>query len=430
MSGFDALNSTSQQFKNANKANPRNSTIDTGDAPGLTGNQEQGDQIRTEFYDRKALYETRRERYFAPLADVTAMPKHYGKSISKYHVMPMLDDRNINDQGLNPDGSNTDNDGNLYGSSKDIGVITSKLPTLTENGGRVNRVGFSRIQLSGTMENYGIFHEFTDDYLNFDTMADLYEHLSRELITGAVQMTEALIQIDIINAAGVTRFAGDAANKGEMTGETADTKSVATYADLQRLSITLDDNRTPKSMKMIKGSQGFDTVTVDNGRILYVGSELIPTITKMTDHFGNPAFVSVEHYGYAGSYKEGTNMIHGEIGKIGQFRIVVVPEMLHEAAAGKAVSTNDGYRSSDTGAGEKYDIFPMVCIGSESFTTIGFQTGGGANFKFKIITRMPGEIANLDDPYAKTGFSSLQFWYGFMALRNERLAVQWSIAEL
>ncbi len=429
MAGFDAYGSTAQQFNNANAAAPRASDIDAGDAPDLVGNQAQGSQIRTDYFDRKALYETRRERYFAALADVTAMPKHYGKKISKYHVMPLLDARNVNDQGLGTDGS-VSADGALYAGSKDIGVITSKLPTLTENGGRVNRVGFSRIQLSGTMENYGIFHEFTDDYLNFDSMADLYEHLSRELVTGAVQMTEAMIQIDLIGGAGLVRFGGDATSKASMTGETADVKSVVTYEDLQRLSISLDDNRTPKSMKMIKGSQGFDTVTVANGRLLYCGSEMIPTLTKMTDHFGNPAFVSVEHYGYAGTYKEGTNMIHGEIGKVGQFRIIVVPEMLHEAGVGKAVSTNGGYRSSDTGTGEKYDIFPLLCIGSESFTTIGFQTGGGADFKFKIITRMPGEIVNLDDPYAKTGFSSLQFWYGFMMLRPERLAVQWSLAEM
>lgn len=427
---FDALNSTAQQFKNANKANPRNSTIDSGDAPNLVGNQEQGEQINTEFYDRKALYETRRERYFAPMADVTSMPKHFGKKISKYHVMPLLDSRNVNDQGLNPDGTATDNEGNLYGGSKDIGAIVGKLPTLTENGGRVNRVGFSRIQLTGTMENYGIFHEFTDDYLNFDTMSDLYEHLSRELVNGAVQMTEAMLQIDLINSAGLVRFSGDATSKETMTGQTADVKSVVTYEDLQNLSISLDDNRTPKSMKMIKGSQGFDTVTVANGRLLYCGSELIPVLTKMTDHFSNQAFVGVEHYGYAGTYKEGTNMIHGEIGKIGPFRVIVVPEMLHEAGVGKVEGTNGGYRTSDIGAGDKYNIYPLLCVGSESFTTIGFQTGGGTDFKFKIITRMPGEVVTLADPYAKTGFSSLQFWYGYMTLRPERIAVQWSLAEI
>lgn len=400
------------------------SSIDDGDAPNLLVNQEQGEQFETDFYDRKALYETRRDRYFAPLADVEAMPKHYGKTIKKYHVMPLLDARNVNDQGLDKDG-NVSADGNLYGSSKDIGVITGKLPVISETGGRVNRVGFSRIKLTGTMENYGLFHEFTEDFLNFDSMADLYSHLSRELVSGAVQMTEAMLQIDLLDSAGLIRFSGAATSKATMTGE--GTESVATYADLQRLSIDLDDNRTPKSMKMIKGSQGFNTTTVDNGRLIYIGSELIPTVTKMTDHFGNPAFVSVENYGYAGTYKEGTNMIHGEIGKVGQFRIIAVPEMLHEAGVGAAeTGANEGYRAT----GGNYDIFPMLTIGSESFTTIGFQTGGGSNFKFKIITRMPGEIVTLDDPYAKTGFSSLQFWYGFMPLRPERIAVQWSVAEL
>lgn len=410
-----------------NYNDPVNGTKSSTDENGTS------DQINTEFYNRKALYDTRKDRYFAPLAEVTTMPKHYGKKIKQYHIMPLLDDRNINDQGLDKDG-NTYAGGNLYGSSKDVGTITSKLPTITENGGRVNRVGFSRIELEGTMENYGIFHEFTEDFLNFDTMADLYEHLSRELVSGAVQMTEAMLQIDLISAASVIRYGGVAGDKSQLTGENdASAISVVTYEDLQRMSITLDDNRTPKSMKMIKGSSSTDTVVVSNGRLLYCGSEMIPTITKMTDHFGNPAFVSVEHYGYAGSYKEGTNMIYGEIGKIGPFRIIVVPEMLHEAGVGATATSaqTGGYRYTGTlDVDAKYDAFPLLCIGSDSFTTIGFQTGGGSNFKFKIITRMPGEIVNLSDPYAKTGFSSLQFWYGFMPLRTERIAVQWSIAEI
>lgn len=417
-------------------ADANKSTVDAHAGEGLWPGQKKSAQLRTDFYDRKALYETRKDRYFSQLADVTAMPKHYGKKITKYHMMPLLDDRNINDQGLDKDGNAAAN-GNLYGSSKDIGLINAKLPVLGEHGGRVNRVGFSRIQLEGTMENYGIFTEFTEDMFNFDSMGDLYEHISRELITGAVQLTEAMIQTDIINAAGVIRFAGDATSKATMTGETGATLSLVDYADLQRMNITLDDLRSPKQIKMLKGSQNFDTVTVDNCRLMYVGSELIPTLTKMTDHFGNQAFVSVEHYGYSGSVREGTNMLHGEIGKIGQFRIIVVPEMQHEQGAGAAVATNAGYRAGkavnstgvETGA-DKYNIYPMVVIGSEAFTTIGFQTGGGANFKFKIRTRMPGEVLTNQDPYGKTGFSSLEFWYGFMPLRPERLAVQWSIAEL
>lgn len=52
----------------------------------------------------------------------------------------------MNDQGIDANGVSIV-DGNLYGSSKDIGTIEGKLPLLTENGGRVDRVGFTRLEL-------------------------------------------------------------------------------------------------------------------------------------------------------------------------------------------------------------------------------------------------------------------------------------------
>lgn len=388
-------------------------------------NSSVGEQIRKDYYNKQALIEAVREQYFQPLADVTAMPKHFGKTIKKYHMLPLLDDRNVNDQGIDAAGA-TIADGNLYGSSKDIGTINSKLPLLSETGGRVNRVGYSRLVLEAALENLGFFHEFTDEALNFDTMDDLYQHLSRELVRGASEITEDVLQIDLLNGAGVIYFGGDATQDSEMTGENGATASVITYEDLQRMSIQLDDNRTPKQTKILTGSRMTDTSTIGAGRILYVGSELQMQIEKMTDAFGNKAFVPVEQYAYAGDYKKGVNMIHGEIGKVGQFRIVVVPEMAHWAGVGAAVTTNDGYRET----GGNYDVFPMLCIGSESFTTVGFQTSG-KSFKFKIITKMPGEgVAQHNDPFGRTGFSSIQWYYGTMILRPERIALAKTVAEI
>ena len=94
-----------------------------------------GPQLNTYYYDKKALIDVVKEQYFQQLADTTSMPKHYGKTIKKYHYLPLLDDRNINDQGIDATGAYI-SDGNLWGSSKDVGSIASKLPTLTEHGGR------------------------------------------------------------------------------------------------------------------------------------------------------------------------------------------------------------------------------------------------------------------------------------------------------
>ena len=378
-----------------------------------------GSQINTSYYWKMALIEIAKEQYFSPLADVVSMPKNYGKKIKKYHYLPLLDDRNMNDQGLDAAGA-VYNNGNLYGSSKDIGTISAKLPTLSETGGRVNRVGFTRVTVEGSLEKMGFFSEYTQESLDFDTDAELYQHMSREMIMGANEINEDALQIDLLNSAGVVRFGGAATSASEITGE-GSTVSVVTYKGLQRLAITLVDNRTPKQTKVIKGSRMIDTMTVSDGFVMYIGSELQPLIEDMQDTFGNQAFIPVRKYADAG------NILNGEIGAVGQFRIVVVPEMQHWAGAGAtATAANAGYRTTSG----KYDVFPMLVIGAESFTTIGFQTSG-SSAKFKIITKMPGEqTADRNDPYGEKGFASIKWYYGFMPIRTERMAVYKSVAPL
>lgn len=375
-------------------------------------------QMNTYFWHRKAIVEAKKEMFFTPLADVISMPKHFGKTIKVYHYIPLLDDRNVNDMGINAAGAEIV-DGNLYGSSKDVGNITSKLPTLTENGGRVNRVGFTRLQREGSISKFGMFTEFTQESLDFDSDEELYGHISREMVTGATQLSEAVLQKDLLAGAGVVLYPGDATNDATIDGESADPAEVE-YSDLMRLNRTLTDNRTPMQTKIITGSKMTDTKVVNSGRIMYIGSELEMTVKSMTDLFGNPAFVSVEHYAAAGT------ILNGEIGKVGQFRIVVVPEMLHWAGAGATVTTNPGFEED----GGSYNIYPMLVVGAGSFTTIGFQTGGKM-MKFKIITKMPGKaIADLNDPYGEKGFSSIKWYYGTMILRNERLALIKSLAKI
>jgi N4-gp56 family major capsid protein len=203
------------------------STNDSERIYGDGTNSSIGPQLNTYYYDKKALIEIAKEQYFGQLADVTSMPKHYGKTIKKYHYLPLLDDRNINDQGIDATGA-TIADGNLYGSSKDIGTIVSKLPTLTEHGGRVNRVGFKRIEIQGTMAKFGFFDEYSQESLDFDTDAELQMHIRRETLRGANEMTEAQLQVDLLNSAGVIRFGGDATQDSEITGESTDVISIPT----------------------------------------------------------------------------------------------------------------------------------------------------------------------------------------------------------
>lgn len=386
------------------------------------------DQMNTFHWLKKSIITARKEQFFMPLASVVNMPKYFGKTIKVYEYIPLLDARNINDQGIDATGAVIAN-GNLYGSSKDIGTITGKLPVLTENGGRVNRVGFTRIQREGSIHKFGFFYEFTQESLDFDSDDMLKDHLSRELLTGAVQLTEAVLQKDLLSSAGVILYAGAAVSKGTITGE-VDTAadpdipaSVVSYRNLMRLDQILTDNRTPTSTTIITGSRMTDTKVIGATRVMFVGSELVPLLKGMKDLFDEKAFIEVQHYGDAGT------LLNGEVGSIDKFRIVQVPEMLHWAGAGAvATAANPGYRTTNVGGTEKYDVFPMLVVGDDSFTTIGFQTDG-KSVKFNVMTKMPGkETADRNDPYGETGFSSIKWYYGFLVKRPERLGMILTVA--
>ncbi|MGL4616521.1 MAG: N4-gp56 family major capsid protein [Shewanella sp.] len=376
-----------------------------------------GEQLSLYLFDRNSLIEMQKEQYFSQVSGTKNMPKHFGKTIKKFVWIPVLDDRNVNDQGLDAAGATYAN-GNLYGSSKDVGTITSRLPVLGENGGRVNRIGFTRVTIEATITKLGFFSEFTEDSVQFDSEEDILRHYRREMMYAANEISEDALQIDLLNAAGVVRYAGVATNDGEVTGEGDDVSEVD-YDDLMRLAIDLRNNRTPLRTQVINGSRLIDTKVIADGYPLYIGSEMLPSLKHMADPFGNAAFIPVQHYADAG------NTMRGEVGSVDHFRIIVVPEMAHfEGKGAAATAANKGYMAT----GGKYDIFPMLCVGGDSFTTIGFQNDGKTE-KYKIITRMYGEqTADRTDPYGETGLASIKWWYGTLIERPERIAVLKTVA--
>lgn len=407
-----ALNDT-KQIRYNDPAGGTQSDIDAGSG---------GRQINTEYWHKKALVEEAKETYFGQLSDTKIMPKHFGKKMVMHHYLPILSDENVNDQGIDASGA-TIVDGNLYGSSKDVTTINGKIPLLGETGGRANRVGASRKVIEAEMTKVGFFTEFSRDALDLDTDNELYGHVSGEMIKAANELQEDLLQMDLLNGAGVVKFAGVATQDSEVTGEGDDISEVS-YDDLQRLAKDMSDNRTPLQTKVIVGSRLVDTKVISAGMYMYVGSDMEASLARMTDFHGNPAFVGVEHYAHAGI--AGVNAINGEIGKVGKFRIVQVPEMQKWEGVGAAeTGANAGYQAT----GGKYDIFPMLVIGAGSFSTIGFQTDGKST-KFKIKHSFPGDDISYGahDPFGEIGFMSIKFWYGTLIMRPERLAVVKTVA--
>lgn len=451
-----------------------------------------GSQIRTDYFKRKALTEVMEAMHFQPLADTTAMPRNYGKKIKQYKYIPLLDDRNVSDQGIDAAGAVIQNSlltvvlaktlfvladgtaataaaaainaieagvatvqntnevvvtktvlkdatsgeasaaisavgqgtysvsqaGNLYGSSRDIGLIPDRMPTVGENGGRVNRVGFTRVELEGTFQKYGFFDEFTQESMDFDTDEELMMHINREMLQGASEIQEDLLQLDLINNAGIIKYAGNATSIA-----TVDATDLVTYGDLVRLGIELDKNHTPKKTTIITGSRMIDTKVIPAARLLFVGTELLPDLMQLQNFHNEQAFIPTEQYANAAGY-----IFPYEVGSIAGFRVITNYKMMKHSGKGAAVG---GATATHYNTGGQMDVFPMLCVGDGSFTAIGFQASNTSGGKFTIYVKKPGEgVADKTDPFGETGFMSIKWYYGFMALREERIAVQWTAARL
>ena len=100
--------------------------------------------------------------------------------------------------------------------------------------------------------------------------------------------------------------------------------------------------------------------------------------------------------------------------------------MLHWAGVGADVGTNPGFHETDG----KYDVFPMLVVGDDSFTALGFQNDG-KKLGINVMTRSYGkEAMDHNDPFGKKGISSMTWYYGILVYRPERIAVTKSVAPL
>lgn len=388
-----------------------------------------GTQEVVKYLNRKAIIEAVKYSHFSKLSSVMNQPAHYGKTFTKYRYYPLISDLNQNLQGIDASGvdltgagGGNPGYGNLYGSSRDFGTITAKIPLVTEGADRVNRVGITRASVSANLTRVGFFADWTDESTHFDSDMQMRSHFTDELVKGAEQLKEALLQLDLINGAGVIRYAGTATSLADVSGEGAGA-AIIDYNDVIRLSIALDSNRAPKRFTILKGSTLTDTATVNGSRALFIPPELITTFMEMKNSNDNEMFIPVE------KYASQSTVLEGEIGAIAGFRVVVHQEMIKHngevGVVGGTVSVNPGFYETSA----RYDVFNCLAVAAESFTSIGFQTNSPEAPKFNLVIKPPGPaMVTLDNPYGNKGLASIQFYYGTLVERSDWLGLLRGVA--
>ena len=403
-----------------------------------------GAQINDKFWSKVAIKEARKKRVFSQLGDKLVQPKNYGDKLVKYHELPIIHALNVNDQAIDANGvklvknkwyaydnagamtGNTNGyatkelakaaagatgsiksgNGNLYGGDTDFAVIKGSFPALSEEGGKVNAVGMKRLILEATVSEFGFHIPFTKKALEMDTETGLLARMSKEVGEAQGEIREKQIAVGLLSASELNRvYAGDASTIAEMGAG-----DVVSFQDIRGMEQSLKLARSPKQTKMIDGSTKIGTVVVGAGYAAYVPQELYPVLEDM-EHAGVRVWKPVESYAAAGTIME------GEIGKISATRFIEVEEMPKYAGAG--ASTKDaiddaGFDNMYT-SGDKYDVFPILYVGSDSFGTIGFE-GDVA----RVNTVMPTADAH-NDVFGKKGAVAISWYFGMLIYRPERI---------
>ena len=391
-----------------------------------------GANVRVEALRAKAIRVATRELVFDQLADKETMPTQHGKTLKVHKTLWILDDANINDQGLDstgavPSAGEPNVNGNLYGSSRSVVDITNGLPMLSEGAGRVNRVGVTRITREGTLVRMGAFLEYTDEVDKFSD-AKMEVQYYEKMGTLAAAMYDDYVQKELLGAAGIENYGGTATSILTVTGNSALIASDLTYDLIIDGEDSLKANWAEMSTSIIAGTPKIDTMTVNASYFAYCGSVSTRALMKLKDFHNEAAYTPARMYAAAG------NLAKNEVGAVSSTRFIEARRMLKWDGGGAQVTGGvlnaNGYKTTTLTAaqatarghgavaGTYFDAFPIMYVTKGAFATIGLQ----GNKKVKWASKKPGDgVATYEDPHNLMGIYSFNFFAGSIVLEPEKI---------
>lgn len=421
------------------------------------GNQSVGPQLNDFDLTRIAVREAKKDMVFSQMSQVTKLKRNMGDTFKKMRKFPVLHKDNINDQGIDADGLTMVYDkwyswdaagtrqehatkaaalarvgqvriqsgqGNLFGGSRDFYEQVGAIPELREEGGVVNVVGAKRTIISAKIKLYSISEMFSRQEMELGGEANLKVEKSAELGRAFSELREAMVRNDLITQ-GLTNavYAGAATAMDEV-----DETSLITYNTIRKFQTKQDLLRVPFDAKMVTGTTRIGTKVVNAARYLYIPLELERSFESMT-HNGKEVFKEFAEYaagnGSTDTHRDvNANYASGEIGSVGKFRIISNYDMpIFRAAGADATDGADADGSGIEDAGEefsitdgKYDVFPVLSVGSQSFEILGL-TGDDMAVKYGAPKIVPG----LDNT-GETAVVSVRFYYGMLFNKPEQIS--------
>lgn len=294
---------------------------------------------------------------------------------------------------------------------------------LLEGQGPSNKVTLVDSTINAHITQFGEMIDYTEDielFSDLDFQKRAYEELGRR----AKDIIDDLHQLTLLSTTN-TIFSGAATSLATMgNGIAAGTPDAVTnvnaveesykinYKLIQSVVKRLTKYNVPKMKKMVTGLLEYKTTPIPDCYVAICGPDVkmdIENIIRSTPKNDEFAFKGVEQYA------KGTQVFNGEFGCVGDIRFVCYDKMFVEEGVGAAV--DGGYVGGLSHTNNKFDVFPILIIGQDSFATIRLQ-GMGA---FEFNSMSPKQALSMENPYANKGFFSYKFWYGSAILRPERV---------
>ena len=436
-------------------------------------------QFTDEFVTKAVVEVPKRKRYFSVRADRFSMPKNSGDKLSREVSYGMLDKRVLIDGGVDantatilqdvwyvvPTGSKDITTATAIFDTKDYyatgsyatwalaraaakaaavadagvgeevvsgsgGMVNGEaayaategpLVSMPEEGGIINLLTHYSKMVSANITFQGIGHKFSMRSVDLDSRTGLIARKIQYMADAVQDLKEMQVRRDLIAASHVNSIiCNAAANPATDTVAEIDGLDVLTYTALETLEQYLLNNDVPMDTEILTGVDLVDTKTVSDAWIIYVNTEVLPTLRAMEGPGGVLVWTPKEQYA------AGTELVDGEVGKIGSFRFVAVKDLEREYGAGLEVGLAvDGGNGTDAAnaaqqaaaykTNGKYDVFTAMVIGDDSFTITGF---GGNNTAAKYIAPK-ADVHN--DMHAQMAGIAANWSYGMLIYRPERL---------
>ena len=271
-------------------------------------------------------------------------------------------------------------------------VERDALTPIPETGGQMNEVNGSSKLVSAKVVSHGANTKYTVKSDKLDSRMKLIGRKIKDLGRFRKEAQESQARASVIAASEVNRMlASDTA----VTILELDGHDTLTYETFEAWEQDIQNAEIPLQTEIVSGSTKVDTKVVDGSYLIYIAKELVPTLRKIKGPDGTSVWIPAAQYKY-GMMKEDFDGLKGEVGSLEglPFRFIVVQDMpsykgqgelVGDAADAGAANAATAYKTNG-----RYDVFPLVVVGDDAYTTLSYNWGNVKAFHVKPTHSIQG----------------------------------------